>query len=441
MRNEIYHHGILGQKWGVRRFQNKDGSLTSAGRKRYDVDIDSAKERVKAAKKNAKATSKVYNKESWKNPFGGPSKKAIDTLNKAKGKVDWEKSKLSDEKAKAGLNRENGKKSKHRLKLEQMYRDKGMSAEEAEIAAYKRSRTEKTIAIIGAATVAAAAAYIAYKHWDKTVDKMIKPGTTLQNISNNSNKGVEDAFYFSMNKTDNTRYRGFYGLQLSDEGDVYETKIGVRNGLKVASPKHAQQVLEEMVTDSSENKRLLVKRLNDMRGRTSDGGNKVIEDAISDLRNNKVSSKVYKALNIGLVYDESLKDTDALRKNFYSALTNKGYDAIMDVNDKKYSGFMSRSPMIAFNASGKAVIDSSRKLDEIEIMDNVRKAQITNFVKQYATKQLPVDAAYATAGIGIAALVKNNKRRKRDKIVDNYRKEHPNTKLSYNEIVDLHYNS
>ena len=35
MNNEFYHHGILGMKWGVRRYQNEDGSLTSAGKKRY----------------------------------------------------------------------------------------------------------------------------------------------------------------------------------------------------------------------------------------------------------------------------------------------------------------------------------------------------------------------------------------------------------------------
>ena len=35
---ELYHHGIKGMRWGVRRFQNKSGSLTPAGKKRYSDD-------------------------------------------------------------------------------------------------------------------------------------------------------------------------------------------------------------------------------------------------------------------------------------------------------------------------------------------------------------------------------------------------------------------
>jgi hypothetical protein len=37
--NELKHYGILGMKWGVRRYQNEDGSLTEAGKKRYDKDM------------------------------------------------------------------------------------------------------------------------------------------------------------------------------------------------------------------------------------------------------------------------------------------------------------------------------------------------------------------------------------------------------------------
>ena len=40
---ELYHHGILGQKWGVRRYQNPDGSLTAEGKLRYKVDPKTGK--------------------------------------------------------------------------------------------------------------------------------------------------------------------------------------------------------------------------------------------------------------------------------------------------------------------------------------------------------------------------------------------------------------
>lgn len=59
MEYEIYHHGIKGMKWGIRRYQNPDGSLTPAGQKRL------AKKDTKWAHKNyEKITSKAHKKVS-----------------------------------------------------------------------------------------------------------------------------------------------------------------------------------------------------------------------------------------------------------------------------------------------------------------------------------------------------------------------------------------
>jgi hypothetical protein len=57
--NELYHHGIQGQKWGVRRYQNEDGTLTAEGRKRYGIEgLDSSKKDY-----NSRTAVKAYRKE------------------------------------------------------------------------------------------------------------------------------------------------------------------------------------------------------------------------------------------------------------------------------------------------------------------------------------------------------------------------------------------
>ena len=58
LNDELYHHGIRGMKWGIRRFQNKDGSLTPAGKKRYDKEVA----KLKAEKKKLRNEISVQKK-------------------------------------------------------------------------------------------------------------------------------------------------------------------------------------------------------------------------------------------------------------------------------------------------------------------------------------------------------------------------------------------
>lgn len=75
---DLYHWGIKGMRWGVRRYQNKDGSLTKAGKKRYDSEMEKIKAETKKIKNQQRTAAKLKKLED--------AKKNLDDLKNGKEK-------------------------------------------------------------------------------------------------------------------------------------------------------------------------------------------------------------------------------------------------------------------------------------------------------------------------------------------------------------------
>ena len=414
--NELYHHGIKGQKWGVRRFQKKDGSLTPAGRKRYDDD--------------------------------GPIQKKQKEYKVPKNK------------------------SLHRLKIEEKYKAKGMSEKEAEQAAAKRIRGEQFAVGAAAVTVAACVAYNKYKNHN--VDKVLK-NAEFHRIMMTDNPDApvrEGARYVSYKKNDMMRYRGLYGNELKTKRmadglnnidfekagpmptgmdnlrkyveenqtykkNIYDMTIKSKGDIKVASEKRARETFAKLYKNDPEFRKNLEERIEDNRmawfGKKGLVGNGDVLNKLTPhaqamdpgkLTDKELKTKAYDMFNILLVDSDERGRVN--QKKFYDALKEQGMNAVQDMNDKKYSGYKTKMPLIMFDG-------------DFEYTKEVLKdAQIDKDLKK-TMNQLITGPAVAQ-GMGVASLFAAQPiidSRTAEKQMIEYKREHPNSNMSDAELKKM----
>ena len=374
--NELTHHGIKGMKWGVRRFQNKDGSLTPAGRKRYDEPNQGT---------------------------NSTNKKSQNTKSK----------------------------SLHRLKLEEKYRNEGLSKEEAEKKATKRIKAEAYIAAAAGVTVASCLAYAKYKGY--TTDKIIKENSDFQRIMRlNPNAEIRKDYrqYVTIDKKDKVLYKGMFAdhiNKLKEDGEnIYDITIKNRSDIKVASEKRARDTFTNLFKNDKEFKDEFIERLQKdgyavSKGRLDGIFNKM-KDNPNSLTDREIKTKAYDLFNVMLA--EPGERTQKNSSRFYDALRKQGINAVVDVNDSKINNYHAKMPLILFDGEFDNV--KKRIMDDKEIQQNMNKHINRSANQSYM--------ALGAAAVGLYASIPIYNKAQIDKKRLEYKELHPNTKMTDLEI-------
>ena len=198
---------------------------------------------------------------------------------------------------------------------------------------------------------------------------------------------------------------------------MFKNDIKVTKDIKRASVNNARKIfIDKMKNDSAFRKDVLDSIYPYYKQNVSS-----VEKAFTGKGNTKIQKQTYQKFN-KLLGDKDIWK-NGVDKSFYDTMSSKGYNAILDINDARLSGYkgVAKEPTIIFS-------DSLNKLSSTKISD----ADIVKHRNVWIAKYLATSYGKKIATITGGALAKNT-------IADNiavnkYIKEHPNTKLSRNEI-------
>jgi hypothetical protein len=409
----LQHHGIKGMHWGKHK------------RKEVAPEVAKAKAEVAKRKENFKVANKAYQKSGMI-----VSQETTKNLASATRELKYAKQDLSSTKI---LNKINSKpKTAYQLKMEEKYKKQGMSNDEAAVAAYKNIRFKKIAAAAAITTLAVAGTYAGVKVRNARVDKIIKSGTTLQHITSESDKGIRDAFYSAKHGLDKSKYTGLYGGHIKEQtGNAFKKEIKVLTDIKQASPKNAQKILADLVKNDPEFAKGVQEQVFKNNKLSGAIYAKKITRSTGTLTKGVVNKDVYEVFNASLV-DHS-PEMQKLTDKYFKALSEKGYNAIKDVNDAKYSGYKSLNPIISFNSKGKVAVTDVKELAQNEI----NKHATIGYTHIIGSEIVKKGAATAAALTGVNSLGNHLVNKRNDKKVADYRRINPNTKLTNTEIIRM----
>lgn len=326
--NELQHYGIKGQQWGVRRYQYTDGSLTPAGKKRYsNYDSSSTADRVS----RMMSTKVTYAVNSARTQITG--KQYVDT-----------------------------------------YLKKGTT--------FSRIQTSKEFENF--------AFYATYKKSDS--DKYMGLfGKNLTSRANAAAKQAEKAANASGSEKDLATAKEL--REKSDNMKIYQVKIDAMKKLKVPSDENAGHITANLLKEK-EFKDNVIASIQDSKEKMRRPQQQVLFKQAQNALNKDPSKMtksekivVYKALNLSLTNHNPQEI--AVQNRFYGELKKKGYNALLDYNDKEYSSYHAKRPMIVFDT------DSVKLQSVAETNPKV----VDRMYRRYNTERIAKESIASTIGL------------------------------------------